>query len=1158
MSDAPAPDTSTPETPTATAAAARARALMRRLALGLVLMLVLLLGVLAYVLVTASGLRLGLALLDRLAPGVVMIEQVEGRLLGPLHVSGVALRLGELEIDLERADLAWSPMQLLHTRLHLEQLNAQGLTIRLPPPSDGETQPLTLPAVLLALDIVLDAARIETLRLLPAEGETPLLVLPEAQLGARLHQGELTLKQLRLSMRTPTALELHAHGQGQLLGAWPLDLMLDWTWQAAPELALSGQGRISGDLRRLQLDQQLSDALEAALHAELSDPLEQLGWDARLDLAQLDMQRVQGLLETELPALSLHGSLSSAGSLQSATLELDLALDAPQWPALAPLDLALAGRWAGQGIEIDALQLKTLGGEVQAQGQVQWSPRLSWRLNLNARGLDPGRAAPEWPGKLDAVLSSSGELAPGGPVLLAELAQLDGRLRDYPIEARARVALEDGVLEVRELNAASGPSRLTASGQVASERLGLEFALNSPDLASLLPEARGRLMLSGTLSGTSEVPALAVELEGDALSVAGSGVEKLSGTLDVEARPGGRFTLALEAEQLMAAGQSWKSMTLSGTGTLDAHRLEARLNRETLTLALDLGGGLDAQHAYAGSLSALSLESSTAGQWRLRRAAPVRWSAPQLVLGPLCLDGPADSGGCLAFEQPASGDWDLDIDWPRLDAELLAPVLPSTLKVEGQSQIRAQFSARDGQLNGTARAEIPRARIDGLAVGETPIMLDPSGAWFALAAGAAGLALELQVPLPTLGAISGELSLPGWTLAAPARADQPLRGQLRAQVSELDAFGALLDGVSELKGALDADLRLGGVLAAPELSGEARLREAGLLMPLIGLEVHDLGIEARASSTSRLTLSGGAEIGGKRLTLEGEGQFAGENTRVRLSARGERLMVANTREYRVLLSPDLTLELVDGLTRVRGSVEVPQAFIRPRSVPPGTVSPSPDVVLVPARERAAAALDLDLSLLLGEEVRLDAFGVSGRLAGKLRLLQAPGRDLLGDGQLQILDGQYRFSGGFGVAAEIGVPLSIEQGRLIYAQSPIGNPGLLLDARREGGDTTAGVRILGTLRDPKLTFFSESDPGMTPSEITKYLLTGMAPGDKAGENEAGLALGTYLTPRIYMEYESGLSGESNRVRLRYDVSPHIEVQTETGDSQGADIFFTIER
>ena len=197
-------------------------------------------------------------------------------------------------------------------------------------------------------------------------------------------------------------------------------------------------------------------------------------------------------------------------------------------------------------------------------------------------------------------------------------------------------------------------------------------------------------------------------------------------------------------------------------------------------------------------------------------------------------------------------------------------------------------------------------------------------------------------------------------------------------------------------------------------------------------------------------------------------------------------------------------------------------------------------------------------MILGDQVSIDGFGVRGRLAGELALLQTPGRDMLGNGQLQIIDGQYRLTTGFGIAAEIGAPLNIVQGRMIYARSPIGNPGLLIQAERDGGATVAGVQVLGTLRDPKLAFFSETDPGMTQAEVMKFLLTGVAPSASGDAANAGLALGTYIAPKIFVEYESGIGNESGGVRMRYDLTDRIEIQTETGGNQGADIFYTFER
>jgi translocation and assembly module TamB len=114
--------------------------------------------------------------------------------------------------------------------------------------------------------------------------------------------------------------------------------------------------------------------------------------------------------------------------------------------------------------------------------------------------------------------------------------------------------------------------------------------------------------------------------------------------------------------------------------------------------------------------------------------------------------------------------------------------------------------------------------------------------------------------------------------------------------------------------------------------------------------------------------------------------------------------------------------------------------------------------------------------------------------------------------------------------------------------------------RQAGDVTAGMRVSGTLKNPKMTFFSASDPGMSQSEALNYMLTGKGSmGQTSGEDaQQGIAVGTYVAPKLYMEYENEPEDRANKVRLRYDLTNKIQIQTETGDQQGIDIFYKIDR
>jgi translocation and assembly module TamB len=368
----------------------------------------------------------------------------------------------------------------------------------------------------------------------------------------------------------------------------------------------------------------------------------------------------------------------------------------------------------------------------------------------------------------------------------------------------------------------------------------------------------------------------------------------------------------------------------------------------------------------------------------------------------------------------------------------------------------------------------------------------------------------------------------------------------------------LVPDVSDVTGTVDLDLGLSGTVSKPAFSGHARLTKGGLQVPFIGLVVSDLAFAAEAGR-QRINFTGGLTAGEGRLEVKGNALTTGSGAAIKLQANGENLTLASSKEYFAIASADIALEAGPEGASIDGEVLVPEARIRTRTIPEGTVSPSADVVMgTDVEQKTAYPLDLRIRLKLGKNVRVDTFGLNAKLKGDLLVFQEPGQEMLGDGQLKIVDGTYRLSTGNKLTAAVGKPLTVEQGIIVFAKTPVSNPALVMTAKREGGDVTAGVRVFGTLKDPKLTFFSDSDPGMTQSEATSYLLTGIPPKkDKQGGEDRGLSVGTYVAPKLFMEYESGLGDEEDKVKLRYEYNSWIDFQTETGSGQGADVFLKFE-
>jgi len=957
------------------------------------------------------------------------------------------------------------------------------------------------------------------------------------------------LPALKLSGTLTTSGDLDdARVQGNLTGAAP---ELPEIGQLRAGLNISWRDRVL-QIEDLKLTEYKSGAqLTAGGELDLSDPA------GKIDL-QAAWQGLRWPLVGEPIAESGQGALQAHGILDEFSYRFSSEVSGRDFPAAR---LRLTGKGNREAARIDELRIDTLGGYLQATADVTWAPAVTWDAELEVVDMDPGKQRPEWSGFLNGRILSKGALKDGGPELSAHIESLTGELRGYPVNALAEIRMQGTELTIDELRVASGPSQLTAAGAVG-ERLDLRLNIHAPDLESLLPEAQGSIRANGTVTGTLAAPAVRLdELVAASVAVAGQGIRNLSGTAQIDLAPGGPVKIDLTGQDLTAGGMVFDKLSIRGKGDMGAHRLSARITGAPLDLDFEATGSLKGDKAYAGRLEGLALRTQAFGSWRLRKAAPITLAGARISAGPVCIREDAGSGGCARFTQQEAGHWNATLDLDRLAFDLFQELIPEDLVLTGKARAKADFQAAGGMLTGNARIQVVKGMFRTLNVRNKahPELLNFTSTQLVIDAGKQGLRANLTVPLQGLGKLSAAASLPGWSLKEPARPQQPLWGEVQAWIKDLGIISRLVPDITQVTGNLNADFRLGGTLARPGLSGAARLVGGGLEVPFIGLQVQDLTFDARAKGLDRIDYSGGLKAGKGRLEIQGHSLLGTAGLSTRISAKGRKLRVADSKEYFALVSPNLRAEIGPTGTKLTGTVTVPEARIRPRTIPAGAVSPSPNVVIAPEvkEKRSDSATSIDLRLVLGDKVTLDAFGLEGTIEGELTVLQAPGKGLLGDGRLEIVDGTYRISVVGPLSAAVGTPLTIKQGVLSYAKSPIDNPHLILTAQREEGDITAGLRVFGTIRNPKLTFFSATDPGMSQSEVTKYLLTGIPPERGDEQQDRNVSLGTYMASKLFAEYDHNLGNESDKIKLRYDLHDRIELQAETGDAQGGDIFFTIE-
>src|SRR5699024_9378655 len=139
-----------------------------------------------------SGLDFAWSLIAPRLPDTVAVASVEGRLTGPLTVSGIKVDNASMHVAVERVHLEWRVSDLLSATVHVEQLAVRGVqyaakaTAPEPPPEE-ESEPFALPdAIRLPVQIQVDQVAIDDVSVTSSPGAEPV-VLTQARLqDARL------------------------------------------------------------------------------------------------------------------------------------------------------------------------------------------------------------------------------------------------------------------------------------------------------------------------------------------------------------------------------------------------------------------------------------------------------------------------------------------------------------------------------------------------------------------------------------------------------------------------------------------------------------------------------------------------------------------------------------------------------------------------------------------------------------------------------------------------------------------------------------------------------------------------------------------------------------------------------------------------------------
>ena len=902
--------------------------------------------------------------------------------------------------------------------------------------------------------------------------------------------------------------------------------------------------------------------------------------------------------DLELPAtlagqlLQSHGSLSASGSMDAFHAQGDVDLGPPG--KLAKLALNLDG--TPQQITLHTLALKQPQGGLQAQGTLSLQPALGWQLQASGDKFDPGQLFAGWNGALDFDLATHGALPDSGPDATLELRKLDGKLRQRTLHGQGSLHLSPRQVVDGKLALASGNSTVGITARPgASNDADLSLAIAS--LGDWLPDAGGRLDGQFNLRGLWPKLSVNGQLQGHGVVYAQQKFDTLkliAGIPDLS-HPAGK--LDLETSGVNLQGLVFQHVNLLAEGSQGDHRLSLDARGNQLSAALALHGALKGS-VWKGTLGTLELEPQGLPRWRLQQPSQLSYDGGAINLGELCLTA-GDPLLCVSAKQDKAGNLDGSYRLKDLPLALLvsaagSPNLP--MRADGTLQGSGTLHRNTaGALSGQATISSARGNVIYTDHPEQPLLSYDSLALNAELSPASQHA-TLRANLSHNGRLDGQIGIVG--------AQQALDGQLTMHLGDLGFVELFSSTMANVKGSLDGSFRFGGTLKQPAVTGQARVADFAAEVPAAGLKLKQGQLSVSTLDAQVFRIDGTVHSGNGSLAIGGSAGI-GANSQTAITLKGSQFMAADIPAAKVIVSPDLTIQQdAKGIT-VGGSVLLDSADIDVSKLPgAGATKASPDVVIIDKsrvdqkQEQVAAALPINAQVKvdLGPKTHLVGMGLDGRLSGQITAIERPGRATSGQGQITV-DGIYK---------AYGQSLHIEQGRLLFAGTPIDNPGLDIRATRKLNPNATiddgqkvGLYVSGTAQRPVLTVFS--DPVMEQSDALSYLITGkplsqvkggegnmvgaaaQALGSAAGDllaksigskigvddigvssNEAlggnsAFTVGKYLSPRLYLSYGVGLFDPGQVITLRYKLSQrwNFEAQNAT-DFNRASFNYRIEK
>lgn len=985
-------------------------------------------------------------------------------------------------------------------------------------------------------------------------------------------------------------------GEIQLSKYYPLELNLDATilddFNISELAAIKGEKlslEVSGDLAQLQL--QLST--EGSINTTIKGNIGPFAPSFPLNIA-LKWSELQWPLPVKLPEFSAsNGIVKITGDLNQYRLLLETSIKMAEQPVS---HLSLNAYGSLDHLNIDELSLNPADANRLSEkplnfiGNVSWKDGINWQGKINLSNLRPELWLPITPGVLNGKINTRFTMTDNSWQLNIPELNINGSLLNKALEVTGKLEVNSRIktmaalpfnVNIHSLYATLGENRFRINGQIA-ERLSLKAKLDAKTLSELAPNVKGSLQGSLELTGSDEHPKLLFSFDSPSMDYQQTNIN-----------------------QLQIRGELIKTTLLEGNAHIGVRSLQHGDIQLNQLLLKARGNELGHQISFTTQGEPISGELLINGVWRGTNKSNEKWQgqlASARVITPVdnwLLEKPvtillnvlgdvtltkqcwlANPGKlCVDPSQFSANRGATRFQLSNFNLSNLNSFLPGNLTWQAILSSSGNIQWNSGHP--TAHIQIQTTPGEITSNSDHPVSVKYQQLSTTISLNNNDLNAEFDFNSEQLGSAHVSLAVENM------QNDQKLSGKARIQDMHLYFLQPLIPDIRNIDGVLSADTHLGGTLKAPLLFGNLKLSEGKIIAKQEMVTISSLTTELNVDG-NKGEINGSMKVGDGDVKLSGHLDWQQIPPTGVIIMKGQNLGAKIPGILQLRASPDLKLTIGKTQT-LTGNITIPWARVRIKQLPKQAITPSNDVVIITSETKetlmhAGHPFFMDVNIALGKDIKIDAYGLKSNLAGRLLLNVHPGKPMIADGSIQLINGRYH---------QFGQDLLIKEGNIIFS-GPISSPYLAVNAIRNPenieDNVIVGILVSGPPIRPEFSIYSA--PSMSQQEQWSYLLRGhgfdegdssavqsmligfwasqfdgavTSIGEKFGFSDVTIdtqgsgdntqvTIGGTIAPGLRVQYGAGVFDSIAEVKVRYELMPRLYLQAISGVARAIDLFY----